>query len=234
MTDTNTSDNITPGDILPCNHPSVAGRERELRALTDEVRRLIAVTVTNTANATDTVALTEDLARVVDRIAAHVPDPVPSRLGPDRPAHGAYDGMPYDVVHGRYNPLAIPVVMHNEPPKAIGTVTFTTPYEGPPGCVHGAVLAGVFDMVLTAANLMDDAAGPTVELKINYRKPTLLHTETRFEAWIEGREGRVTTAAGRALQGDTVTVEAIGRFIKLEREQVIALQRRAEEQRSGS
>lgn len=222
MTDTNTND-----DILPSNHPSIAGRERELRALNDEVRRLIAVTVTNTASAADTVALTEDLARVVDRIAAHVPDPVPSRLGPDRPQHGPYDGMPYDVVIGRYNPLAIPVDLHTEPPKAIGMVTFTTPYEGPPGCVHGAILAGVFDMVLTAANLLDDAAGPTVELTINYRKPTLLNTETRFEAWIEGRNGRVTTAAGRALQGDTVTVEAIGKFVKLKREQVIALQRRA-------
>ena len=222
MNDTSAHD-----DIVPCNHPSVAGRERELHALTDEVRRLIAVTVTNVASADETVALTEELARVVDRIAAYVPDPVPPRLGPDRPAHGTHDGMPYDVVHGRYNPLAIPVAMHNEPPKAIGVVTFTTPYEGPPGCVHGGILASVFDMVLTAANMLDDAAGPTVELTLNYRKPTLLHTETRFETWIEGRKGRITTAAGRALQGDTVTVEAIGKFIKLEREQVIALQRRA-------
>ncbi len=222
MTDTNTND-----DILPCNHPSVAGRERELRALTDVVRRIIALTVTNTADAPDTVALTQELSAVADRIAAYVPDPVPSRLGPDRPAHGAYDGMPYDVVTGRYNPLAIPVDLHMEPPKAIGIVTFTTPYEGPPGCVHGAVLAGVFDMVLTGANLLEDVAGPTVELTIHYRKPTLLHTETRFEAWVEERKGRVTTAAGRALQGDKVTVEAIGKFVKLEREQVIALQRRA-------
>lgn len=225
------TDDTPNSEILPSNHPSVAGRERELRALTDEVRRLITVTVTNTASADETVALTADLARVVDQIAAHVPNPVPSRLGPDRPQHGPYDGMPYDVVVGRYNPLAIPVDLHTEPnaepPKAIGTVTFETAYEGPPGCVHGAILAGVFDMVLTAANLMDDAAGPTVELTINYRKPTLLNTETRFEAWIEGRKGRVTTAAGRALQGDKVTVEAIGKFVKLEREQVIALQRRA-------
>jgi acyl-coenzyme A thioesterase PaaI-like protein len=227
VTDASTND-----DTLPCNHPSVAGRERELRALTDEVRRLIAATVTNTANAADTVALTGELARVVDRIEAHVPSPVPPRLGPDRPAHGAHDGMPYDVVHGRYNPLAIPVVMHNEPPKAIGTVTFTTPYEGPPGCVHGGILASVFDMVLTGANLLADVAGPTVELTIHYRKPTLLHTETRFEAWVEERKGRIATAAGRALQGDKVTLEAIGKFIKLEREQVIALQQRAAEGRA--
>jgi hypothetical protein len=207
---------------LPCNHPSVQGREAELRALTDEVRRLIALTVTNTADGPETVAITQELARVNDRLAAQVPDPLPPRLGADRPEHGAYDGMPFDVVTGRYNPLAIPVVMANEPPKAVGLVRFTTPYEGPPGCVHGAILAGVFDMVLTEANLLADAAGPTIELTITYRKPTRLHVETRFEAWVSERTGRVVTTAGRALQGDVVTVEAIGKFVKLERERVIA------------
>lgn len=214
---------------LPCNHPSVTGREAELRALTDEVRRLIALTVTNTANGPETVAITEDLARVADRLAAQVPNPVPPRLGKDRPEHGAYDGMPYDVVTGRYNPLAIPVVIEAEPPRAVGVVTFTTPYEGPPGCVHGAILAGVFDMVLTEANLLADAAGPTLELTIRYRKPTRLHVETRFEAWVTERKGRVVTTAGHALQGDAVTVEAIGKFVKLERDQVIAFGEHAAE-----
>ncbi|MEX0664332.1 MAG: PaaI family thioesterase [Acidimicrobiia bacterium] len=207
----------------------MTGREAELRALTDEVRRLIALTVTNTANGPETVAITEDLARVADRLAAQVPNPVPPRLGKDRPEHGAYDGMPYDVVTGRYNPLAIPVVIEAEPPRAVGVVTFTTPYEGPPGCVHGAILAGVFDMVLTEANLLADAAGPTLELTIRYRKPTRLHVETRFEAWVTERKGRVVTTAGHALQGDAVTVEAIGKFVKLERDQVIAFGEHAAE-----
>lgn len=211
---------------IPTNHAAVQGREAELRAMTDQVRRIIDLTVTNTADPAQTVALTEELARVADLIAAHVPDPVPPRLGNQKMPHGEFDGMPYDVVTGRYNPLAIPVVITREPPKAIGTVTFTRPYEGPPDCVHGAILAGVFDMVLTEANLLDDAAGPTKELKIQYRKPTRLHVETRFEAWIVGREGRLTTAAGRALQGDLVTLEATGTFVKLERAQVAKLKER--------
>ena len=219
-----------PEESLPSNHPSVRGREHELRLLTDVVRRLIGLTVTNATDGPETVAITEDLTRVADRLAAHVPDPVPPRLSMDRPPHGPYDGMPYDVVTGRYNPLAIPVVMANEPPQAIGLVTFTTPYEGPPGCVHGAVLAGVFDMVLTEANMLHDAAGPTIELTIRFRRPTLLHTETRFEAWVAGREGRVTTTAGHALQNDKVCVEAIGTFAALERDQVLKLARRGEAQ----
>jgi acyl-coenzyme A thioesterase PaaI-like protein len=89
--------------------------------------------------------------------------------------------------------------------------------------VHGAVLCAAFDMVLTAANRLADAAGPTVELSVRYRKPTRLETETVFEGWISGRAGRITHAAGRARQGDTVTVEATGRFVRLPRERVMRL-----------
>jgi hypothetical protein len=223
---------VTYGDDLPrcdlpSNHPSGRWRERESRALTDVVRRLIDLSVTNAAGAAETVAITDELQGIADRLAARVPDPVPPRLSMDRPPHGPYDGMPYDPITGRYNPLAIPVVMANEPTRAIGLVTFTLPYEGPPGCVHGAVLAGVFDMVLTEANMLADAPGPTIELTVRYRRPTLLHVETRFEAWVAGREGRVTTTAGHALQDGKVTVEAIGKFAALDRDQVLALARRA-------
>ena len=213
--------------IIPSNHPAVRGREAELRELADVVRRLIALTVTNTADGAETAAITADLAAAADRLEAHVPDPVlPRFYTAPLPDEVPADAMPYDPVAGRYNPLAIPLEMKHRPPKAVGTITFETPYEGPPGCVHGAVLAGAFDMVLTAANQLEDVAGPTIELTLRFRKPTLLHTETRFEGWIEQRRGRVTTAAGHAIQGDVVTVEAIGKFISLSHDEVLELSRR--------
>ena len=46
--------------------------------------------------------------------------------------------MPFDVVIGSCNPLAPPVELEFDPPKAIGRVVFTASYEGAPGCVHGA------------------------------------------------------------------------------------------------
>lgn len=209
------------GHPRPHSHPAVRGRERELGELAEVMRRLIALTVTNAADGPETAAVTQELDRIADRLAAHVPDPVPPRyvLTEAPPEDGAH-GMPYDPVTGRYNPLAIPLKMRLEPALAVGHVTFTTPYEGPPGCVHGAVLAATFDMVLTAANQLEDAAGPTMELSLRYRRPTLLDTETRFEGWIGSRNGRVTKAAGRAMQGETVTVEATGTFLKLSHDQV--------------
>jgi acyl-coenzyme A thioesterase PaaI-like protein len=214
-------------ELLPCRHPSITDRQAELKGLADVVRRLVDLTVTNTANGPDTVAITEELAEIADRLEAHVPDPIVPRLYTGGGPEVGYDNMPYDPVTGAYNPLAIPLELGVEDGRAVGNVTFTTPYEGPPGCVHGAVLAGAFDMVLTQANLLADAAGPTMELTIRFRKPTLLHTPTRFEAWVAERNGRVTTAAGHATQGDTVTVEAIGKFIALDRKDIIKLARRA-------
>ena len=60
--------------------------------------------------------------------------------------------MPYDVVVGPFNPVALPVVLDFDPPKALGRAVFDVTYEGAPGCVHGAVLAATFDIILTAAN----------------------------------------------------------------------------------
>ena len=70
--------------------------------------------------------------------------------------------MPYDVVVGPFNPVALPVVLDFEPPKALGRGVFGVTYEGAPGCVHGAVLAATFDIILTAANAIEGSTGPTV------------------------------------------------------------------------
>ena len=208
----------------PHLHPTVRGRERELGSLAAAVRRLIALTVSTAAPPEETARAAAELDAVAERLAAFVPEQVPylyvTEADPDA---GPDDIAPFDVVHGEYNPLALPVQMSLAPPKAIGRARFTKPYEGPPGCVHGAVLCAVFDMVFTAANRLANAAGPTVELSVRYRRPTRLETDTVFEGWVSDRTGRITTAAGRAVQGDAVTVEATGRFVRLPRERVMRL-----------
>jgi acyl-coenzyme A thioesterase PaaI-like protein len=205
-------------------HPTVRGRASELAALAASVRRLIALTITSAAPPGETAAAAARLDEIADRLSAHVPAELPyvyvTAAPPDA---GPHDIGPFDLVYGEYNPMALPVEMSLAPPLAVGRARFTKPYEGPPGCVHGAVLCAAFDMVLTAANRLADAAGPTIELSVRYRKPTRLETETVFEGWISGRDGRITHAAGRARQGDTVTVEATGRFVRLPRERVMRL-----------
>ena len=120
--------------------------------------------------------------------------------------------MPFDVVVGPFNPLALPVVLDFEPPKAIGRAAFNVAYEGAPGCVHGAVLAATFDIILTAANAIVGAVGPTVRLATRYLRPTLCDEEAVFEGWVTDVTDRRVLSKGRIVQGGIVTVEADGEF----------------------
>jgi acyl-coenzyme A thioesterase PaaI-like protein len=208
-------------------HPAVRARERELRALADEVRRLVELTVSNTAPAETTAAITAELRAAADELARHVPDPVPPRyVAGAKVSGGLVDRAPFDVIYGPYNPLALPLEMSLEPPGAVGVAQFTTPYEGPPGCVHGAVIAGTFDMVCNAANHAAGVAGPTARLTIRFRKPTILGDEARFEAWVVRSQSRRTVTAGRVVQAGEVTAEAEGLFIQLPRDAVLRLLQR--------
>jgi acyl-coenzyme A thioesterase PaaI-like protein len=135
--------------------------------------------------------------------------------------------MPYDPVVGRFNPIALPVVITFDPPLAIGTATFTTPYEGGPGWVHGAAIAAAFDIVLTAANHISDSAGPTVWLTIRFRRPTLVGVEARFEAEVVSNDGRRVTSRGRLVQDGVVCVEAEGEFAVLDTRKIHKMAQRS-------
>jgi acyl-coenzyme A thioesterase PaaI-like protein len=198
-------------------HPGLSGREAEALELADELRRLIRLSVTTTAPADVTARLAAQLAAIGDELEANLPEvPVPRFLPPDPtdpppdvPLGGA---MPYDVIVGKFNPIASPVVLDFEPPRAIGRATFGVTYEGAPGCVHGAVLAATFDIILTAANAIAGATGPTVRLALHYKRPTLTEEEAVFEGWVTEVTERRVYSKGRVVQGGIVTVEAEGEF----------------------
>lgn len=195
----------------------------DLAELTRQVRRLIEATVSNQA----TAEVLRDVARLAgeaaDRLQPFVSDPPPPRYPSIQIPASMREIFPFDCVLGPFNPLAVPIEIEWQDPKAIGTVVFRTPYEGPPGCLHGAVIAGAFDQVFNAVNLMRGNPGPTRLLEIRYRKPTPLHRELRFEGWQESVDGRDVHTAGRLLAGDVVTAEARGVFVQLSPERVMRL-----------
>jgi len=211
-------------------HPATARRATERAGLADVVRRLVAATVLNRADAAEVASIAADLDAIADRLERHVPDPPPAvtNMGSRGPmADGATmaERMAFDVVIGRYSPLALPVEISFAPPKAVGRASFTAPYEGPPSCVHGAVIAATFDIVLTAANVVNGTAGPTVSLTMRYHLPTLLHEATTFEAWVERIEGRRVHTHGQVVQRGEVTVEAEGVFAMLGTDRTKAMSR---------
>jgi len=98
--------------------------------------------------------------------------------------------MAFDVVIGSCNPVALPVAIEFDGPRAIGHATYSETFEGAPGWVHGAVLAGAFDVVLTAANVIAGAAGPTRSLTLRYLRPTTINRPLVYEAEVTAVDGR--------------------------------------------
>jgi hypothetical protein len=202
-------------------HPALRGRSEEARQLADELRRLIRLSVSAAPPPGETLALAAQLAAVADRLEAHLPaeafprflNPAPGE-GPRDPALGV--SLPFDLIFGTCNPLAVPVRLSYEPPKAIGRAVFDVAYEGAPGCVHGGALAATFDMILTAANALSGSTGPTVGLTMRYRRPTLTKEEAVFEGWVTEVTERRVYSLGRIVQGGVVTVEAQGEFAVLD------------------
>jgi Thioesterase superfamily len=198
-------------------HPGLQGRQPEAFELAEVLRRLIRLSVSTAPSAADTARLTARLTDVADELEAFVPEvPLPRFIAPteergdlERPLG---DAMPFDPIVGDFNPLALPVRLGFEPPKAFGYATFDVGYEGAPGCVHGAALAGTFDIVLTAANAIAGVVGPTVRLAFRFRRPTLISEEAVFEGWVTEVTDRRVFSSGQIVQGGVVTVEAEGEF----------------------
>ena len=122
-------------------------------------------------------------------------------------------------VLGTINPIAVPLVIAvlQEGANATveGRITFTEPYEGAPGCVHGGFIASAFDEVLGVAQSASGQPGMTANLTVDYRSPTPLLRELVFRGWCEKVEGRKIFTRGTLHHGDTLCAESAGLFISM-------------------
>ncbi len=182
------------------------------------LRPLINMTV---AAAADDGALTE-AAEAVEAISAGLVAQAQPGKQPRRPpdmTNPPQEFFPNSPITGMLNPLAPPVrvwMVEGDDGgyrEIRGQAYFDYPYEGPPACVHGGVIAETFDEVLGAANMVAANAGMTGTLTIRYRKPTPLRTDLRIEARCLGRSGRKVKTWGGIFYGDVLTAEAEGIFI---------------------
>lgn len=137
-----------------------------------------------------------------------------ARAQPD-PAGHAQDFFPSSPVIGFANPVAPPVVVEAVDGELRGSANFDYQYEGPPTCVHGGVLAMVFDEILAATLIIAGTPAMTGTMTVKYRRPTPLRTPLRLEARSVGRDGRKIRSWAGIYNGDDLTAEADGIFIEL-------------------
>ncbi len=120
---------------------------------------------------------------------------------------------------GSMNPIAVPLAVQVLQEGAQATVesrvTFTAPYEGAPGCVHGGFIASAFDEVLGVAQSASGQPGMTANLTVDYRSPTPLLRELVFRGWCEKVDGRKIFTRGTLHHGETLCAEATGLFISM-------------------
>jgi acyl-coenzyme A thioesterase PaaI-like protein len=191
----------------------MADRENRDR-LADAVRRLIDHAVNSDVPEDEVEKITATLEQIDARLKEHPRRATFKTKAPD------FDDLQAifrnDPIIGLHNPIAPPVMVSKDGDVIRGTATLGSAYEGPPGYVHGAVLAGVFDMLLGLANVASGSPGMTGTLTVKFRRPTPLNTPLRFEAFTDRIDGRKVIAKGTLHAGEDLTAEAEGVFVSLQ------------------
>jgi uncharacterized protein (TIGR00369 family) len=125
----------------------------------------------------------------------------------------------YSPVYGPGNPVAPPMVATDSADgRATGRVTVGKMHEGPPGLVHGGVVATLLDHVLARAVRAAGRGGLTATLTVTYRRPVQLGVPLVATAEMGTTDGRRTTATARLAAEDdpaTTLAEAEGLFVAL-------------------
>lgn len=192
---------------------AVSPRQRSARDVAAALRRLAVSLETTGASIEDLDALAARLGGLADALpegASSAPDGDPTFV---HQAHRLRERSPFI---GRANPVALPLEMTFGDGTVEARPTFGTLYEGPPGCLHGGYIAGIFDEVLGAAQSFAGQAGMTGRLTIHYRSPTPLRTELHLRAWLESVNGRKVVCKGTLHAGDRLCAEADGLFITVD------------------
>ncbi|GAA3677126.1 PaaI family thioesterase [Nocardioides ginsengisoli] len=116
-------------------------------------------------------------------------------------------------VIGLRNPIAPPLVVHSDPSGRVESDFHCgAAYEGPPGLVHGGMVALILDQILGHAVGAAGRPGMTGTLTLVYRRGTPLG-DLRAEAWVDREDGVKTWAKARMIGPQGVTCEAEGVFI---------------------
>lgn len=210
---------IDPGDLAP----QVAHRDAT-ESLVEATRELIATQRTADAPV-DALERAAALVREADALLApHRVDGIPGQnalraASPDRDQFATGDParfFPYSPVVGPLNAIAPPVEFTFDGERMTGSGTLDAPYTGPPGTVHGGVVALVLDELLGAVNACLGLGAYTGTLTIRYERPTPIGQELSFEARVERTEGRKVFTVGTISAAGTVTARAEGVFIRVD------------------
>jgi acyl-coenzyme A thioesterase PaaI-like protein len=199
---------------IPPSLPTGAWAEK--RRLAASLRELIAIVVATEAPAEELQRATHAADEIVHALAA------PPRRTFKQAYRSLHEPSEFAVfadrtaITGLSNPLSPPMTLGREGDAAIGLVTFGTPFEGVPGCVHGGFVAAAFDQVFGYLQVVRGTGGLTATLEVRYRRPTPMDTELRIEARTAHVDGRKSVVTATMTADGVVTAEASATFIEID------------------
>jgi acyl-coenzyme A thioesterase PaaI-like protein len=189
--------------------PEDVEAERELYGpFTQSLRELVDAAIRTTVPQDEIRRAHAEIEAITERLRSA---PMRTTYGVDLRTDGRGRAWGNAVV-GLRNAIAPPLTVVQEGRGVRAAFTLGAAYEGPPGSVHGGVLALVLDQMLGEAAGAGGKPGMTATLTLSYRQRTALG-ELTSEAWIEKTDGIKTWARGEIRGADGVTVEAEGLFI---------------------
>lgn len=122
--------------------------------------------------------------------------------------------FPYSPVIGDLNPLSPLANFDVVDGQIRGQVTLGAAHNGPPGSVHGGMIALVMDELLGCTCLAHGTGGFTGTLSVRYQALVPLDTQLELHGWIDREEGRKIFAKGEIRLGEQVLTTAEGIFIR--------------------
>lgn len=179
-----------------------------LQQLTDKLIRIEA----NDAQLSDWAARLEALAAEAEPCARLDTKDANRKLFSGRAtAEDVFHMMDYDPVGGASNPIAPQLEWIKHAADGVqARANLGMAYQGPPGRVHGGVIAWMLDSVLSRALHASMRIGMTGTLNLRYQGATPLYADIDLRAQVTSQAGRKIFVEGGIWVNDEQTVVAEG------------------------
>lgn len=125
------------------------------------------------------------------------------------------DILDYEIFTGLSTPLSPPMKLWLDGDRVRGKANVGLPFQGPPGRVHGGVIAAMLDVLMAKTQDLSGTMGVTGTLNIRFIRGTPLKTDIDMEARILRTEGRKLFCEGRFFVNGEQTVHAEGIWIAM-------------------
>lgn len=125
------------------------------------------------------------------------------------------DILDFELFTGLSTPISPPMQLWIDGDCVRGRARLDATFQGPPGRVHGGIIAAMLDVLMAKTQDLSRTMGVTGTLNIRYLKGTPLNTDIDMEARILRTEGRKLFCEGRFFVSGEQTVHAEGIWIAM-------------------